>query len=298
MIITDYKNITFPTVIALGFFDGVHKGHSSIINTAKELAGENTKSLIYTLDTHPSLLFGSPVPMITSQDERMDLLKSYSTDYIFLQKTDRDFLNLPPETFIKDILINKLRATHIISGENYTFGRNKSGSSKLLKKICEEKHINYTIVPFSTHNDNIISSTLIRQNILSGNVNDAAKMLGRPFSIYGKVVRCRNVGKTLGFPTANIIPDTNLVLPKEGVYATNTVIDKTSYKSITNVGKAPTFNENKVVIETFILDFTGDIYSENIKVEFIDYLRGQVKFDSPEKLSEQLSNDVLIRRKI
>ena len=129
------KNISSPTAVALGFFDGVHLGHASLINKAKQLATGGIKSVIYTLDTHPSVFFGSPVRMITPGEERISLLKSFDTDYLYLQKTDRSFLNISPEEFVNDILINTLGAVHVISGENYTFGKNKSGTSKLLKKL-------------------------------------------------------------------------------------------------------------------------------------------------------------------
>ena len=296
MIITD--KIHSPTSVALGFFDGVHRGHISLINTAKEFASAGVKSVIYTLDTHPSVFFGSPVPMITSAEERLSILKSMDADYIYLQKTDRDFLNISPEDFVDEILVKQLNAAYVVSGENYTFGKNKSGNSDLLKKLCDEKGIKYTVVPYSKEENQIISSSLIRTKLIEGEIPLANKMLGRAFALSGTVVHCRNVGHTLGFPTANIMPQENALLPMPGVYATNTIVSGNSYPSITNVGSAPTFAQNKTVIESHILDFKEDIYSKEIKIEFIKLLRSQKKFPSPDLLVEQLKKDTDARRKI
>ena len=298
MIITDDRKITASTAVALGFFDGVHKGHDAIISKAKTLATGAIKSLIYTFDTHPSGFFNLPTPMISPGNSRVNLLDSYNVDYVYLQKTDRDFLNISPEDFIDKILIEKLGATHIVSGENYTFGKNKSGDSKLLEKMCKEKGISYHIVPYSTYNDKIISSTLIRSTLDNGDIPSANRMLGRPFSLSGTVVRCREVGSTLGFPTANIMPQQNAKLPMAGVYATTTIVDGKTFPSITNVGAAPTFGEEKTIIETHILDFNQDIYSKNITVEFLSLLRQQQKFASPDELICQLKKDTNLRREL
>ncbi len=298
MIIKDNSVLSSPTAVALGFFDGVHLGHASLINKTKELASDKIKTVVYTLDTHPSAFFGAPVPMITPVNERISVLKTFNTDYIYLQKTNSDFLNLTPEEFFNEILINKLGAVHVVSGENYTFGKNKSGNSILLKKLCDEKGINYTVVPFSKDGNHVISSSLIRELLSDGNIPAVNRMLGRPFSLSGKVVRCRKIGATLGFPTANFLPEENAQLPLSGVYATNTIVLGKSYPSITNVGTAPTFAENKLIIETHILDFNENIYSQNITIEFLKLLRAQQKFSSPELLTQQLKADTLSRRKI
>lgn len=292
------EKISSPTVVALGFFDGVHLGHTSLINKAKELASGDIRSVIYTLDTHPSSLFGRPTPMISPGKSRISLLEGPGTDYIYLQKTDLDFLNISPEAFVNDVLIGRLGAIHIVSGENYTFGKNKSGNSDLLKKMCDEKGIKYTVVPYLKDGENIISSSLIRKALDSGDISAANRMLGRKYTICGKVVHCREVGTTLGFPTANILPTADAQLPLSGVYASNTIVDGLVYPSITNVGCAPTFAENKLIIESHILDFNKDIYSKEISVEFIKLIRSQQKFPTKEMLVSQLKKDTETRRKI
>ncbi len=292
------EKILSPTAVALGFFDGVHRGHASLIHKAIECATDEIKSVIYTLDTHPSVFFGSPVPTITSATERISLLESFATDYIYLQKITRDFLNISPEDFVSEILIGQLNAVHIISGENYTFGKNKSGNAQLLKELCDKKGLKYTIVPYSKEGDNIISSTLIRTKLSNGIIPEVNKMLDRAYTISGKVVHCRNVGHTLGFPTANLLPTENAQLPMIGVYATNTIVDGRTFPSITNVGNAPTFGENKLIIETHILDFDRDIYSQNIKIEFLKLIRPQQEFGSADELVKQLKTDCEIRRKL
>lgn len=292
------ESISHPTSVALGFFDGVHLGHASLINKAKELAQGDIKSVVYTFDSHPSSFFGSTVPMITPGEERISILKSFDTDFLYLQKIDRDFLSISPQDFVTEILIKKLGAVHIISGENYTFGKDKSGNPELMKKICDTHGITYTVVPFCTDENDIISSSLIRSLLNEGNVRRANKLLGRPFAISGEVIHCRNIGHTLGFPTANILPKKDALLPLSGVYATDAIVDGKTYASITNVGSAPTFGEKKMIIETHILDFDEDIYSKNIKVEFINLLRPQQKFSSPDELVNQLKKDCETRRKL
>ena len=292
------EKISSNTVIALGFFDGVHLGHAAIIEKAKELATGDVKSLIYTLDTHPSFLFGNPTPLITSNESRIDLLENFNTDFLYLQQTDKDFLNISPEDFVNNILVKKLGAVHIVSGENYTFGKNKSGNCELLKKLCADAGIKYTVVPYMVDDGNIISSTLIRNLLAEGDIPAVSRMLGRNHFISGKVSKCRQVGKTLGFPTANIVPDPSLRLPLSGVYASNTLVDGVSYPSITNVGSAPTFSENKILVETHILDFNNNIYSKEITVEFLSLIRPQKKFATKEDLIKQLEKDTDIRRKI
>lgn len=298
MIISDNRKINASTAVALGFFDGVHKGHASIISKSKSLATDGIKSLVYTFDSHPSLFFNNPTPMISPGKSRINLLESYGVDYVYLQKLDKEFLNISPENFVDKILIEKLGATHVVSGENYTFGKNKSGDSKMLEKLCQERGITYHIVPYSTDGSNIISSTLIRSMLDLGDISSANRMLGRPYSLSGKVIHCREVGSTLGFPTANILPVENAKLPMEGVYATTTIVDAASYPSITNVGTAPTFGEENVIIETHILDFSRDIYSKNITVEFLSLIRKQQKFSSPDELIIQLKKDADLRREL
>ena len=292
------EKIPSPTSVALGFFDGVHLGHRAIINKAKEYECDNKKSVIYTLDTHPSVLLGNPTKLISPGDSRIRLLEEFNTDYIYLQKTDKDFLNIAPEDFVDRVLIGRLGATHIVSGENYTFGKNKSGNSDLLKRLCAEKGISYTIVPYTKDGQDIISSSLIRNKLDSGDIPGANRMLGRNYSISGKVIHCREVGTTLGFPTANILPEQSAQLPLSGVYATNTIVDGVSHPSITNVGPAPTFSENKLIIESHILDFSDDIYSKEITIEFLSIIRTQKKFNSKEELIKQLKKDTDIRSKI
>ena len=290
--------ISSPSAIALGFFDGVHLGHASLINKAKELAVSGVKSVVYTFDTHPSVFFGTKVPMITPGEERISVLKSFQTDYVYVQEITPEFLSISPKDFVREILIKKLGAVHIISGENYTFGKNKSGNPEVLKKLCDDYGIKYTVLPFCTDNGDIIISSLVRSLLSEGNIGRANRILGRPFSISGEVVHCRNVGHTLGFPTANILPRIDAQLPLPGVYATNTVIKGKKLSSVTNVGSAPTFSENKMIIESHILDFDEDIYSENIKVEFIKLIRPQQKFNSAEELAKQLKNDCITRRSL
>ncbi len=298
MVVSNNEYISSPTAVALGFFDGLHLGHASLIEKACSLSDENIKSLVYTFDKHPSVFFGKQIPAITSFEKKISLIQEYNIDYIYVENITEEFLGLSPESFVSEILKKKLNARYVISGENYTFGENKSGNSSLLKTLCEKYDIEYILMPFKMYDDKIISSSSIRELILKGNISDANKMLGRPFSVSGEVVCCRMVGRSIGFPTANIYPNLSELLPFAGVYATNTILEGKCFPSITNVGNAPTFNEENVLIETHLLDFDRDIYSKNITIEFLSFLRNQQKFSSPSELSEQLKKDIETRRKL
>jgi len=287
---------TSKTAVALGFFDGVHIGHMSLINKIKELETECLKSCVYTFDKHPSEIFGKGVKFICSFEEKVSLLEETGVTSVYVQKTDAAFLALSPEEFMQQVLIDKLNAAHVVAGENFTFGKNKSGNADVLKKLCAEAGIKCTIMPCKKIGETVVSSSEIRKMIADGNIRKANEFLGRKYGYSGTVKPGTHIGVKLGYPTANITPDERNVLPPNGVYASLAEIDGKTYKAITNIGIAPTFDKTKKLIETNILDFESDIYNKEIFVFLTDMIRQEKKFASADELCEQIEKDIEKRR--
>ena len=287
---------TSKTAVALGFFDGVHIGHMSLINKIKELETEGLKSCVYTFDKHPSEIFGKGVAFICSFEDKIRLLEKTGVNSVYVQETDAHFLSLSPEEFVKNVLIEKLNAMHVVAGENFTFGKNKSGSADVLKKLCAENGIKCTIMPCKTIGKTIVSSSEIRKMIADGNIRSANEFLGRKYGYCGIVKPGTQIGIKLGFPTANITPDERNVMPPNGVYASLAEVDGKTYKAITNIGIAPTFDKTKKLIETNILDFDSDIYNKEICIFLTDMIRPEKKFASADELAKQIEKDIEKRR--
>lgn len=287
---------TSKTAVALGFFDGVHIGHMSLINKIKDLETEGLKSCVYTFDKHPSEIFGQGVELICSFEDKIRLLEETGVNSVYVQKTDKQFLSLSPEEFVKTVLIEELDAAHVVAGENFTFGKNKSGNAEVLKKLCAEEGIKCTIMPCKKIGETVVSSTEIRKMIASGNIRSANEFLGRKYGYSGVVKPGTHIGVKLGFPTANITPDEKNIIPPNGVYASAAVVDGSTYKAITNIGIAPTFDKTKKLIETNILDFEGDIYNKEIYIFLTDMIRTEKKFASADELSAQIEKDIEKRR--
>ncbi|MBR2472177.1 MAG: FAD synthetase family protein, partial [Clostridia bacterium] len=188
------KMQTSKTAVALGFFDGVHIGHMSLINKIKELENEGLKSCVYTFDKHPSEIFGQGVELICSFEDKIKLLEETGVNLVYVQKADKLFLSLSPEEFVKKVLIDKLNAAHVVAGENFTFGKNKSGNADVLKKLCAENGIKCTIMPCKMVGDTIVSSTEIRKMIAEGNIRKANEFLGKNYGYRGLVKPGTHIG--------------------------------------------------------------------------------------------------------
>lgn len=295
---TVLKNGKFlhPVFAALGFFDGVHKGHMSLIKKAAQLAENGGKSLIYTFDLHPKEVMGKNIKLITEYEEKANILDRSGVDFVYVQHVTKDFLNLSAEQFVRGILKETLNVKTVVAGENYTFGRRKEGSSANLKHLCGKYGINCVIMPYIKENGHIVSSSAIRRFIECGDIPRANNFLGRCYSISGTVIRGRMDGRRMGFPTVNIEPQENKILPPFGVYATRVWMGEKYTNSITNLGTAPTFGENRRLAETNILGFNGNLYGKNLKIEFLAPIRGEKKFSGPDELKLQIASDIEQRK--
>lgn len=279
--------------IALGSFDGLHLGHLSLIEKAKDLAVKNNgKSIIFTFKNHPRRFLNTTnkIQLIMTNEEKIDILQNEEVDIIAFKAFDEKIMKMMPDEFIR-WLCKSYNVKGIIVGFNFKFGYKNLGDVETLEKFQEEyKYKLYVMKPY-TMQDEIISSTSIRKELLDGNVKKAFNMLSRPYMLSGKVIDGKKLGRTIGFPTANLEINKEKVIPKKGVYYTNVKIDEKTFKGITSVGNNPTVNGQELTLETYILNFNEDIYGKEIKVYFIDRIRDEIKFNNINELVAQLKKD-------
>ena len=280
--------------MSIGIFDGVHKGHQSIIKKLNSIAQEkNLESAILTFWPHPRTIFNpnDDLKFLNTIEEKIYLLEKKGVQNLFLKEFDEEFRNLTGEEFVKQVLVEKLNVKHLIIGHDHTFGKNRSGDFSLLQKMSSEYDFEVEQVEAVDFQDKHISSTQIRNALLEGNVKEANEMLGYVYSVSGEVVHGKKIGRTIGYPTANIAADPAKLLPKKGAYIVDVFVKNKHYKGMLSIGTNPTVNGNSLSTEVYILDFNGDIYDEIISVNFRDFLHDEIKFESLEKLIERLDED-------
>lgn len=295
-IVREFENYTenTPKVLSLGMFDGVHFGHISIINLLKSLAQENNlETAILTFWPHPRKVFNpnDELKLLNTLNEKLNLLENANLDVVFLKSFDENFRNLTGEEFIRQILVEKLNVKHIIIGHDHVFGKNKSGNFELLQKLSKELDFVVQQLDAVKEGEFNISSTKIRNCLANGNIIGANKMLGYHYSVSGKVIDGEKLGRTIGYPTANIEVDELKLLPKKGAYIVEVYVKNKFYKGMLSIGTNPTVNGDKLTVEVYILDFNKDIYGDEITVKFRDFLHEEIKFESLEKLIERLDED-------
>ena len=288
--------------VALGTFDGVHRGHRVLINSAIEKAKKNGGiSVVYTFLNHPlEIIAPERVPkMINTIDEKLRLLEEMGVDYVVLQTFDEKYAETSKEEFIDKILIEYLGAKEIFVGFNYTFAERGSGNVEYLRKVAPEKGIKLNEIKAIEYKGQVLSSTLIRKFILEGKIEEANMFLGRPFFISGEVEHGKKLGRVLGFPTANL-KVVNKVYPPFGIFGGTVLIEgeKEKYNAVVNIGKNPTLKPGELSVEVHILDFNRDIYGKKIDVSIENHLRDEKKFGSMEELRQGIRNDVENWRKI
>ncbi|MDU4938470.1 MAG: bifunctional riboflavin kinase/FAD synthetase [Clostridium sp.] len=279
--------------VALGSFDGLHSGHLSLVNKIIELANENKgRSIVYTFKNHPRTLIkgATPPKLLMDNESKEEILEALGVDLIYFEEFNEEYMKLTPEGFIK-YLCEKFKVKGIVVGFNYRFGYKNIGNIEMLKELSDKYGYELYVMEPCNYENEVISSTRIRDELLNGNVDKAMKMLNRPYIIKGKVVHGKKLGRTIGFPTANLDYSKEALIPRKGVYYTNVQWQGKIYKGITSVGNNPTVNGDKLTIETYILDFNNDLYGHNIKVYFIKKIRDEKKFNSIDDLVIQLKKD-------
>jgi len=288
-------NCTEPSVVTVGTFDGIHLGHQDIINKLQEISKTKIlKSIVLSFLPHPKIVLqnSSDIMLINSLDEKVNTLKKYNIDYFVIKDFDIAFSRLTALEFVRDILVNKLNAKHIIVGYDHHFGRNRDASIIQLKEFGDVYEFDVTELSPRKLNNVSISSTKIRELLLIGNIELANKYLNDYFMLTGIVVKGMGRGKNLGFPTANIrIVDDNKLIPKNGVYIVASKIDSKTYYGMMNIGNNPTFKDKKKSIEIHFFDLNYSIYDKRITIKIIKRIRDEKQFKTPELLINQLKKD-------
>ena len=292
----DY-NSTKPSVITIGTFDGVHIGHTKIINQLTTISLKNNlTSILLSFFPHPKMVLqnDNELKLINTIQEKEGLLNSLNLDYLIIKKFTKEFSRLSALEFVRDILVNKLNAKHIIIGYDHHFGRNRTANIEQLKEFGELYDFKVTEILAQDIDDIAISSTKIRKALINGEIRLANKFLGYNFFFSGDVIHGNNIGKTISFPTANIKIDTPYKLvPKNGVYIVKTIIDNQITFGMMNIGYNPTFNGKQKSIEIHFINFNKNIYHKNLTIEMISRIRNEIKFNTVEDLKKQLEQDKL-----
>lgn len=280
---------------ALGFFDGVHRGHAAILQkTAETARALGLRPAALTFREHPrSMTGGGAPPLLTSSAQREALIRAQGMEEVLFLTFDREFAALSPEQFVVEVLCRTIGCGAVVSGENYRFGRGARGTPELLRQMGPELGLRVLTCPAVTDGGGPVSSTRVRRLVESGEMESAGRMLGRPFAVEGEVVHGVRVGRRLGFPTINILPQPGLALPPYGVYATWVDVGGERIPAVTNVGVRPTFtDEGRVSVESHLMGFDRDVYEQAARVDFLRFLRPERAFASAEELRGQIARDV------
>ncbi|MBI4948909.1 MAG: bifunctional riboflavin kinase/FAD synthetase [Deltaproteobacteria bacterium] len=296
---SDLKEIKGP-ILTLGNFDGLHIGHRRVIKKVVARAQKfGAPSVVYTFDPHPLKVVApekSP-PLLIDIDEKIRLINATGADWLVLAEFTKAFAATHPRRFVEDVLVDALSVREVWVGHDFSFGKGRSGTVEYLKELGNEFGFKVFLVPAYKRRNEVVSSSRIRAYVKDGEVKKAAGLLGRLYSIKGRVVRGKDMGKEIGFPTANLDVESELV-PKDGVYAAFAVLDGREREAVLNIGVAPTFGGKARAIEVHILDFTGDIYGKKVEVRFAERLRDEAVFPSREALVKAIKKDVDRARKI
>ncbi|CUS80696.1 riboflavin kinase / FMN adenylyltransferase [Candidatus Kryptonium thompsonii] len=284
------------SIVTVGVFDGVHIAHQEILRRMKEeKLKTGARTVLVTFDPHPQEVLhpNEKFYILTTIDERIELLSDYDLDIIFVVNFTPEFSNITAEEFCKEIMLGRIGLRKVIVGYNHAFGKNREGNPEKLKGFGEKYGFEVELIPQLLVENNPVSSSKIRSILNEGNVRLASKLLGRYYFINGVVVKGSGRGKELGIPTANIEPiSLRKLMPKNGVYVVRVTIDRKHYFGLMNIGYRPTFElDSERVAEVNIFDFDEEIYFKHIKVEFIDRLRDEMKFPTPRELVEQIERD-------
>ena len=292
LLLKEIKNID-KSAVTIGKFDGIHKGHTVLIEKAVDLAKkENLKSIVFTFKNNPISYFSNILTReIITEDEKMDKLKSLGVDVVIDIPFNKEMANISAENFVKEILVDKLGVKKLIIGHDFAFAKNREGTPAVLEILGKKYGFTVDIIGAVTINNIRVSSTYVKDLIYAGRVEEIKSYLGRNYFIEGQVIHAKQLGRTIGFPTANLQVKGSKVIPKKGVYYTNVEVNGKIFKGITSIGNNPTVNGIDLTIETYILDFNNDIYDKEINVYFIDRIRDEVKFNNIEELITQLKKD-------
>lgn len=284
------------TIYALGFFDGVHLGHQALLKACRELADHHgCKAGVVTFTAHPdSLVYGKTPAFINTSEDRKRLLLACGMDEVMQLPFDRTVMTTHWSSFLTQL--TEGNAGGFVCGDDFRFGAGGSGTAKKLAAFCESRALPYAVVPAQLLDGVRVSSTHIRTLLEQGEIAQANRFLGHTHILTGTVVRGKQLGRTLGTPTANLLLPEGVLCPRKGVYAGKALVEGVEYACVTNVGTRPTVSGTGITVESWLLDFDGDLYGKSLTVSFLAFLRPEQKFDSLEELKTQIQKDARAMR--
>ena len=296
----DEIELTQPSAVAIGKFDGIHLGHRLLLGEIVSKKQQGYKAVVFTFNPSPSVLFSKVKEKeLTLPDEKRRLFEQMGIDILVEFPLTFETAATPKDVFVEEILVKKMNAKYIVAGTDLSFGKNGEGNSEYLLEKSKELDFQISIIDKIAYKDEIISSTLVRKAIAAGEVKKAGFMLGSPYFVRGLVQKGNQIGRTIGFPTVNIAAGEDKLLPPNGVYKTEVMVDDRVYEAITNVGCKPTVTDSRqIFIESYLYQFSENIYGKEIEVYFLDFMRKEQKFNNIEELKIQLQKDMQLGQKI
>lgn len=294
-IMNDTLDFSIPeeSAVTLGKFDGIHKGHQKLMKKILAKKEQGLKSVVFTFGQMPGTVFYGKGRTILTREERKQHLEAMGIDYMVECPFVPEIIQMEPEDFVKKILVEQLNVKYIAVGPDFRFGHNRRGGCSLLKEMAAQFGFEVEVVEKECLEDKVISSTYVRHMLETGEMEMVQKLLGYPYYVSGTVIRGHAIGRTIGIPTINLLPDDEKILPPNGVYLTKTIIGEEEHFGITNIGVKPTISgEEAKGIETHLFDFEGDLYDRELTVAFYAFERKERRFPSLEELKEQLKKDI------
>ena len=300
--IPELSQLRGPIFLAIGVFDGVHRGHQAVISTsARHAHSADGTPVVVTFDPHPDKVLRPHVAphLLTATQHKIVLIRALGVGHLLMIEFNRDFASTPPENFVEQLVGHSRPLREICVGHEWSFGKNRTGNLDLLKKLGARFNFNVIGISPVSVNGTAVSSTAIRQAVEKGDFITAAEMLGREYTILGTVVHGDNLGRKIGYPTANLSAHSEQ-FPPNGVYFAEAWINHVLYHGVVNLGYRPTVKRDKSerVLEIYLLDFNRDIYGEDVEIRFIRYLRAEREFDSLDSLAQQIDADVRLAREL
>lgn len=291
---TSEFHIDGPTAIAIGKFDGIHKGHRKLIADLIEEKNNGKKTVIFTFDPSPSTFFaGHVVPGLSTKEEKRTWFEENGMDVLVEFPMNCETASTPPDLFIKRYLKQQMEAAFVAAGNDVSFGAGGKGNWELLTELGKELGFDTHLIEKVEMNGREISSTYIREEVSAGHMENVARLLGAPYTLHGTVQHGKALGRTIGIPTVNLVPPAEKLLPPNGVYYSIVQVGDRTYRGMTNVGSKPTVtDEGKIVAETYLYDFSGDLYGYELSVSLLSYKRPEMHFAGIDELKKQMSADV------
>lgn len=290
---TDFK-ILQPTAVAIGKFDGLHRGHRELLRQLLETKKRGLIATIFTFDPPPEVLFGKrQAKEITTKEEKRIIFEKMGVDILIEYPLNKQSASIEPEDFVKEVLVDKMHMSYLVAGYDLSFGHKGAGNAELLKRLVPKYGFELKIIDKVCDGGREISSTFIREEVEKGEIAHVTKLLGEPYMVIGQVVHGAKLGRKIGMPTINLLPQKEKMLPPNGVYFSQTIIGEKEYKSITNIGKKPTVShEEQIGVETYLYEFEQDVYGKTAIVKLLEFKRPERKFTDLEELKQQMIRDI------